>query len=845
MQVKWTYDWLKDYLETDATPQQVADMLTRIGLEIEGLECPVVPIAAKIVECEDIPGTHLHLLKVDDGTDILRQVVCGAPNARGGLVSALALPGCKIPLRQGSGGQVDYMEIKSGKIRGVISDGMMCSEKEIGIGEDDAGIMELDPNIQPGAQISNFKSQISNVVFDAGITPNRPDYLAVRGIARDLSATGIGKYKDEFDYGWFGELPAGKREAVIKNYAACPSYYLCEINDIKIAPSNPKIAGRLSAVGINPRNAPIDATNYVCYDLGQPLHCFDADEIKGDIIIRNAETGEKFTDLFGAEHELIDTDLVIADQSGILALAGVVGGSRGMTTDKTKNIILESAYFSPVGIRKTAKRLGLSTDASYRYERGIDPTIAMQGISAAAKIIRDACGGEVQSPYRDIDKDNPAVSFWDKLEPRNYSQNELAFLSDPRRIEYSPDLFKIKTGIDLAPEEQKEILEKLGFGIEISQISNLKSQIWHIAPTPARVDVVIPENIVSELIRIYGYEHVGLGARGNVPSAQCPVPSAVDGVKRHLTLRGLNEIMSYKFGDSQKEKLLSDRPQIRILNPIINTFDTVRNGLVQNTLDIIANNDRYRRSNLNLFEIGTVFDGNQPGQQHDQLIIARTGIYGDKIGIKHGREVSIYDIREDLLSLFPGAAVENGFDDEGHGRAGDEGVGGWAHPFRAGCIFVEDASACPPEPRRRRVAQFAELHPAIAKKFGIKTKVVLGIVDDISLLPEQRANFKFQISNFKSQNDFPDFPLITRDFAFIVDNDVSPEDIVAGIAANNATVYETNVFDVFDLGDSKKSVALEVVIQPESNMSDADLLDLQNKIIEETEKKFAAKIRDK
>ena len=333
--MKWTYDWLKDYLETDLTPEQIADELTRIGLEVEDLNTPIAPIAARIVECKPHENSdHLHVLMVDDGSGALRQVVCGAPNARAGLVSALAIPGCVI------GGH----EITSGKLRGVVSDGMMCSGRELGINNDHDGIVELDTDTKIGAPVLAVKT-----VFDAGITPNRPDYLSVRGIARDLSASGAGKYLAPKDTVF--KPVSGARSAIIKT-DKCATYKLVEISGVNIAPSCEKIASRLRAIGINPKNAAIDATNYICYDMAQPMHCFDADEIKGNIVVRMANNGEKFTDLFGVEHELTENDMVIADDMGILALAGVIGGARGSTTDNTKNIILESAYFDPVSVNR-------------------------------------------------------------------------------------------------------------------------------------------------------------------------------------------------------------------------------------------------------------------------------------------------------------------------------------------------------------------------------------------------------------------------------------------------------------------------------------------------------------
>lgn len=796
--MKFTYNWLKDYLDTDASPTEVADTLTRIGLEVEDVIEPVFPIAAKIIECDKHPDSdHLHVLKVDDGSGTLRQVVCGAPNARVGLVSALAVPGCKI----------GDMEIKSGKLRGVLSDGMMCSGRELGIGDDHNGIIELDKGIKIGSEIKNRDLE---TVFDAGITPNRPDYLAVRGIALDLAASGLGKFIHKYD-NYKGEMRGGVREAVVENYDACPVYYLCEIKNIKMAPSNPTIASRLQAIGINPKNAPIDATNYICYDLAQPMHCFDADEIHGDIVVRNAKPGEKFTDLFGNEHELKDTDLVITDSEGILALAGVVGGMRGSTTDKTTNVLLESAYFDPVTVRKTAKRIGVSTDASYRYERGIDPTISFWGIMRAVKIITDVCGGEVEASFRDWDKNNPKIAFMAKAEDmENLSSLEAKKVLDPRRIKYAPSMFLKKTGVDLSADKQKEILERLGYGVEVN------GDDWTIIPTSARVDVTIAEAVIADLIRLYGYDNIKQDKSITNVKFETKIPA----VKKALIERGFYECLNYGFGDSAREKILNTRPNISVLNPIIDTFDTVRNSLVQAMLDTIANNDRFRRSNLSLFELAAVFDGAQPGQQHDQLVIARTGVCGDKFGVKHGAPVSIYDIRGDLMALFPNAVVET-----------DDNAPLWANPYRAGRLILDG----------KIVATFAELHPAVAKKFGIKTNVVIGVVDNVSGLVSP-ADWT-GVRNDGVKISLGEYPLITRDFAFVAPNDLDATTLLKIAGATDERIIETNLFDVFDLGDGTKSIAFEIVLQPTDNMSDTDLQALHQAVIASVESNSPAKLR--
>ncbi len=767
--MKWTYDWLTDYLKTDLTASEIADTLTRTGLEVEDLIAPVAPIAAKITQCEPLAGSdHLHILQVDDGSGKLRQIVCGAPNARVGLISALAVPGCVIAGH----------EIKSGKLRGVMSDGMMCSGRELGLNDDHSGIIELPIDTKIGAPVVDTK-----IVFDAGITPNRPDYLAVRGVARDLAACGAGIYIAPTDETL---APLKSARGVNIKTDKCPVYQLCEIHGIKMAPSNRVIASRLAAIGINPKNAPIDATNYICYDMGQPMHCFDADEIVGDITVRMANAGEKFTDLFGTEHELAATDIVIADDNGILALAGVVGGARGMTTDKTKNIILESAYFDPVSVRKTAKRLGISTDASYRYERGIDPTITGIALARAAKIIMNECGGEIVGTAIGGEIPNPDV-----------------------KIKYNPDLFSKKTGINMSPEIQQEILNKLGFAVQINDNE------WIIAPRPARVDIMIAENIVSELIRIYGYDNIARTAIHR-PSYAGTHNDYNLRTKQELAARGLNECKSFGFGNSNIEKIISDAPSVKLANPITNEMDTARNGLLGNMLGFVAENEKHGYPDLNMFELGTVFDGDTPGAQHTQICIVRTGDNGPRHWTRRNRPRDIYDVKADLIALMHGQNF----------TVSAENPPRWAHPYRYGAIYQG----------KKKIAEFGELHPTVARALKIKTPVMIAIVDDIANLPGVRKVREPIVSDFQP---------ITRDFAFIVDTNFPADKITATARAVDNRITDAVVFDAFDLSDGKKSVAFTITIIPTENMSDADLLELQNRVIAAVGTKCNAQIRDK
>ena len=768
--MKWTYDWLSDYLDTTATPAQIADTLTRIGLEVEDLIAPIPPVAAKIVECTAHPDSdHLHVLRVDDGTGALRTVVCGAPNVRVGLISALARPGCVV------GG----MEIKSGKLRGVVSDGMMCSARELGIGDDHDGIIELPPTTVLGTAVVDTPA-----VFDAGITPNRPDYLAVSGIARDLAAAGLGIFKPIATPHLF---QVKSTRTVHIETDACPTYRFCEIHGIKNGPSNAVIARRLAAIGINPKNAAVDTTNYICYDMGQPMHCFDADEIQGDITVRMAHAGEEFTDLFGTAHTLTENDMVIADAAGILAVAGVVGGARGMTTDKTTNIILESAYFNPVSVRKTAKRLGLSTDASYRYERGIDPTITGPALGRATEIITAACGGTVVGCGFGGDTVTPNV-----------------------KIDYKPAALMQRAGIDMDPATQRKILESLDF------VVTGNGDTWTVYPPSARVDVVIPENIISELLRMHGYDQMATSASHGNHVGVAPATNTHLDFKEILAARGLNEIMSFGFGNAAMESMLTDRASVKIANPITTDMDTARNTLLGNVLNAVAANEKRGFGDVNLFELGTVFDGDTPGAQHTQIVIARMGVTSPRHWMHRNRDVDIWDVKADILALMRGMNV----------TVRNDAAPKWAHPYRYGAVYQGN----------RKIAEFGEVHPMVRRACKIKGRVYIGLVDDVAALPRRERRVTTPITEFMP---------ITRDFAFIVALDAPAGDLVAATASADKRITDVTVFDAFDMGDGKKSIALTITITPDKNMSDADLMEIQNAVIDRCAKKCNAQIRDK
>lgn len=768
--MKWTYDWLKEYLETDASADVIADTLTRIGLEIDDVVTPVAPIAAKIVECKAHENSdHLHVLQVDDGSGKLCQVVCGAPNARAGLISALAVPGCVV----------DGHEIASGKLRGVLSDGMMCSERELGLSDNHDGIIELPENTKIGTPVLDMPT-----VFDAGITPNRPDYLAVRGIAHDLAAAGLGRYIEKSN-GTVVDTDTGRNVNIKTD--KCMIYRYAEIHGIKMAPSSDVVARRLRAIGINPKNAPIDATNYICFDRGQPMHCFDADGVVGDITVRMAATGEKFTDLFGTEHELRDTDIVIADDAGILALAGVIGGARAATTDTTKNIILESAYFDPVSVRKTSKRLGISTDASYRYERGIDSTISEFALADALQMIKSACGGRVVAikTAGEIEAERPVV-------------------------DYSPDMFAKKMGIDIDGDVQTQILTKLGY-----TIGQHKNE-WRVFPPRRRVDVEIAETVIADIARIYGYDKIAEIATHRPCNPVMPHADHGLDIKRKLAARGLNECRSYAFGNSKTEELLSDHKVVPVANPIVSDLDTARGGLLGGLLLAVSNNEKHGYPDLSLFELGTVFDGDAPGEQRTALTIVRAGRTAPRHWTGRDRDTDIYGVKADITALMAGQKY----------TVATDNAPKWAHPYRYGRIMQG----------KKVIAEFGELSPIVAHTLRIKTRVNVAIVADINNIPARK------IAKYTPQSEFPP---ISRDFAFIVDS-VTPAAAIVGTAIGaDHRISDAVVFDAFDLGDGKKSIAFSITIIPTDNMTDADLMVIQNAVIDNVTKKCNAQIRDK
>ncbi len=793
--MKFTLNWLKKYIDTQATATEIANKLDLVGFEIdEVIESNLSDfVVAKIISCEPHPDSdHLHLLKVDDGVETL-DIVCGAPNARTGLTSVLARVGTKIPSND--------MIIKSGKIRGHISNGMMCSAEEIGAGSDNAGIMELDSKIKAGTKLSEIIK--SETIFVGEITPNRPDYLSVFGIATDLIAAGLGTQTSEYKKVLALEENSKKykntsKKISIKNLAKseCPWYSGCLIEDVKNQTTPEPIKTWLSAIGFNPKSALVDLTNYICFDLAQPLHAFDADKIKGDIQIRMANLDEEFEALDGKTYKLSVKDLIIADDEGPIALAGIMGGVRTCSDENTKNLFLECAYFDPSGIRKTGRRLKIESDSRYRYERGINPLNQIGVLKLTRDLIIEICGGKASEILADGEITKQTIAT------------------------YNPSDFQKKIGINLDSKTQKKILTNLNFEIDDSKPD------WKIKVPGNKVDVTMNMDIIEEILRIHGYDNLQGVVDFDYEKIREDLEFATEEkIKILLTGRGISENISFSFTSSALEEQLIDSEPNKVLNPIVADLDIVRQTLITNLIQAVQLNQQMGNNNISLFEMGAIFMGKKPFDDKQSLAIIRTGLTEAKHWLGASRPVDVFDIKSDIFATLS----HLGFNPNSL-KLETENAPKWAHPYRFGNIVMG----------KKLIGTFGELHPAIQKKLKLKGPIVIGEIN-LYALPEIKKSVR------KSLLILPELQTIKRDFAFILDKDIPATEVINRVYKLDSRIIDINVFDFFSdetIGKDKLSMAFSITIQPTEIMKDEEINAIQAKIISDIEKTFAGKIRD-
>lgn len=784
--MRFTLNQLKKYLKTDKTPCELEKAMTMLGLEIEEMIDKSSPISefivGEIVECSKHEDSdHLHLLKVNTGEEIT-DIVCSAPNVRKGLFGILARPGNIIPHTG--------IKFKKGIIRGKESNCMMCSVYELELGTDHDGIIDIP--LELGAKAGDnaldvlAKMYPIDVVYDAEVTPNRPDYLGVMGIARDLYAGGHGEFITPVLKEVKGEFSS---KIKVKNEITedAKEFNIRYIKGVKNGPPPKWLTDYLTSVEMKTISALVDITNYSLHNICRPLHVFDADKIKGDLVINYAKHGEKFTGLDGNEYTLAEGDIVIRDDNGIQSLAGIIGGLDTACTMDTTNVILESAYFNPLPIRKTAKRLGVESDAKYRFERGIDMMCTVWGMDFATNLITDICGGTPS----DIIKTGVCA----------HTQTKIDF-----PISYFSQLI----GFDMEKKTMIEILKKLG-----CEVSDLGESLCIIPPS-FRNDLMEKHDITEELIRIHGYDK--LPSISVTPSSIKPVLSADD--KRRCTLprilaaRGLTEVYTWSFMSDKKE--FNVKKSITISNPITSELNVMRQSIIPNLIDGVASNIVRSHPTSNLFEVGPVFYGKNPGEQHLAVSGVRAGLSEEKNWDTQAKIVSVFDIKEDIFAVLKHFGIESD-----KIKYTTEDLPSWLHPYKsAGIIFGN-----------KLIGYFGEISPITLKKFGVKNTTIVAFEINIDLLPLA----KDKKTTAKKKIVISDLQPISRDFAFIVDMDTKADEILKSVKKFNELISSAKIFDIYTgdkLPKGKKSMAINITIQATlKTLTDEEIQNISNAVI--------------
>ncbi len=794
--MKFSLSWLKEHLDTNASVEEIAETLTKIGLEVEEIFNPAGRlkgfVAAEVETYERHPDSdHLGLLTVNTGKEKL-QVVCGAPNCRQGLKGIFAPVGVIIPCYN--------EELKVGKIRGVESFGMMCSEKELCIGEDHNGIIELPADTKiglPAADVLNI-----DPVIEINITPNRAECLGVRGVARDLAAAGLGTLKPLKISRTEGKFKSPV-DVKVEDFDACPVYVGRYIRNVNNQAETPKwMKDRLCAIGLRSISPLVDITNYINYDLARPLHVFDADKLKGNITVRMAENGEKFVSLEEKEYALDDKSLGICDDEGVQCLGGIMGGAAKGCRGETKNVFLECALFRPECIARTGRKFAIDSDSRYRYERWVDPKSNILGSDYATQMILDICGGEASEVI---------------VAGREPDEERVAYIR--------PERLKNFIGLEVSEEKIVEILQKLGF-----QTSQENGRIRAVSPT-WRGDIEGEHDLVEEVVRMIGLDNI---PAESLPHSKFPKqtlnPSqrrAVT-VKHELASRGMYETVTWSFTDSAAAKdFRKGREVVLLHNPIAADLDEMRPSVLPNLLLAVKNNIARGYANVSLFEVGPEFYGRKPGEQNLVAAGVRSGMTSKKDWMSAARAYDVFDVKADALAAI--AAANGPFESAQVTTDAPE----YYHPGRSGVLRLG----------KNVLAYFGEIHPGILKKMGIKQRVMAFevVLSNIPLprISGDKAKKKLALSAFQP---------VDKDLAFVLDKTVPAVNVIsAAKTVDREHITDVRIFDVYEgenLPENKKSIAIGLTFQPtDKTFTDQDIEVLMNKVIQEVRKKTGGELR--
>ncbi|ESZ46162.1 phenylalanyl-tRNA synthetase subunit beta [Mesorhizobium sp. L2C054A000] len=801
--MKLTLSWLKDHLDTDATLDEIVERLTSIGLEVEHVDdkAGLKPfVIAKVLTAVQHPDAdRLRVLTVDTGNGAAPvQVVCGAPNARAGLIGAFAAPGAYVP-------GID-VTLTVGKIRGVESHGMMCSERELELSDEHNGIIDLPADAPVGTSFAAY-AHLDDPVIEINLTPNRPDATSIYGVARDLAASGLGRLKTapvEAVLGK-GETPV---KVTIEAPELCPGFALRLVKGVKNGPSPKWLQQRLIAIGLRPISALVDITNYVTFDRGRPLHVFDAKKVAGNLVVRRARDGEKVLALDGREYTLTPQMCVIADDNGVESIAGVMGGEHSGCDENTTDVLIESALWDPITTARTGRTHGIITDARYRFERGVDPEFMVPGVELATKLVLEFCGGEPT--------ETEVVGY------AGYKPKIVSFpISEVKRL----------TGIEVPKAESLDILTRLGFKPSGS------GDVVDVAVPSWRPDVDGKADLVEEVMRIHGVDNIApqpLGAHDAVNSKiLTTLQVRTRTAKRSLAVRGMLEVLTWSFIPAKHAELFGGgQTALKLANPIAADMSDMRPSLLPGLIVAAQRNADKGIGDVALFEVSGTYEGDGPDQQRRVAAGVRRGTAkldgSGRSWAGNSGPVGVFDAKADAIAALEacGAPVDR--------LQIEPGGPAWYHPGRSGTIKLGPKTV---------LGTFGEFHPKTLEGLDVSGPIC-GFEVYIDAVPEPKA----KPTKTKPKLELSAFQAVKRDFAFVVDKTVEAGALVrAALAADKKLVTGVSVFDVFEgasLGTAKKSIAIEVSIQPvEKTLTDEDFEALAKRIVDNVGKQTGGMLR--
>lgn len=798
--MKFTLSWLKDHLETDASLDEICTRLTEIGLEVEDVDDKAAYkpfVIARVLSAEKHPeADRLKVLSVDAGPDVNGgkplQIVCGAPNARAGLVGALAQPGDYVP-------GID-VTLGVGKIRGVESHGMMCSEKELNMSDNHDGIIDLPADAPIGTSFAAY-AHLDDPMIEINLTPNRPDCTSIYGIARDLAASGLGtlKTRPAPSFAVEGETPV-KVTLDLDDERLCPGFGLRIVRGIKNGPSPKWMQQRLLAIGLRPINALVDITNYMTFDQGRPMHVFDAAKVKGNLTVRRAKDGETVLALDQREYKLGANNVVIADDNGVESIGGIMGGEHSGCDENTVDVLIESALWDPMNIAKSGRGLGIITDARYRFERGVDPEYMVPGLERTTELVLELCGGK------------PA-----KAEVVGYKGYQAKIVDFP----YSE--VKRLTGLEVSTDESNAILGRLGFKVSGS------GERVSVAVPSWRPDVDGKADLVEEVMRIHGVD--------NIKPAPLESHAAVNGkilttlqirtrtAKRALASRGMLEAVTWSFIPEDQAKLFGGgSPALKLANPIAAEMSDMRPSLLPGLLTAAQRNADKGYGDVAIFEVSGTYENDRPegqrrvagGVRRGTATMSGAGRMWSNAAKGGGKPVDVFDAKADALAVIEACGLPMG------NIQIEQGGPEWYHPGRSGTIKMGPKVV---------LGYFGEFHPSTLEALDV-SGALCGFEVYVDAMPEPKK----KATRTKPALELSAFQTVKRDFAFVVDKTVEAGAILkAASGVDRKLITGVNVFDIFEgasLGEGKKSVAIEVQIQPvERTLTDEDFEVLTQKII--------------